>query len=118
MKSNISCDCNIIHEAVVTSAKLGLPCDNDILSVANLFKVLGDGTRMKIVLGLLGSEMCVCDISALLNMTKSAISHQLAVLKKANIVASRRDGKAIYYSLNDCHVRDIITTTLEHIRHI
>ena len=114
-RDNIRCDCDVIHEDMVESARLTMPSDDNIINVAKLFKVLGDKTRCRIVFSLVASELCVCDISSLLNMTKSAISHQLATLKVAEVVKSRRDGKTVYYSLASDHVREIIRDTLANI---
>ena len=116
-RSNISCDCEVIHEEMVEKSKIAMPLDEEVLSVAKLFKVLGDNTRCRIVFSLIDIELCVCDICSLLNMTKSAISHQLSTLKQAHVVKSRREGKSIYYSLDDRHVKDIIRDTLVHIKH-
>lgn len=90
--------------------------DSELYDLADFFKVLGDSTRIKIMSALDANEMCVCDLAVLLNMTKSAISHQLRSLKQANLVRFRREGKVVYYSLSDDHVRDIFTKGLEHIR--
>lgn len=114
-RDNIMCDCEVIHENMVESARLTMPSDDNIISVAKLFKVLGDNTRCRIVFSLVASELCVCDISSLLNMTKSAISHQLATLKIAEVVKSRREGKTVYYSLSSEHVREIIRDTLANV---
>jgi ArsR family transcriptional regulator len=93
-----------------------MPCEEDIYDLADFFKVLGDSTRTKIIWALDESEMCVCDIAALLNMTKSAISHQLRALRNADLVKFRREGKTVFYSLKDQHVRDVYEIGMEHIR--
>lgn len=118
MKKNIVCDCNIIHQDVVSKVMANTPSDEDIMAVADFFKVLGEYTRAKIVFCLLESELCVCDICSLLNMTKSTVSHQLAILKKVNIVKYERRGKEVYYSLDDNHISDIVRETLVHLKHI
>lgn len=118
MKKNITCDCNIIHHDIVDNVIKNLPNENDIESVSKIFKVLGDSTRSRIVFALLEAELCVCDISSILNMTKSAISHQLSILKEYNIVKYRKSGKQVYYSLDDDHIIDIIRQTLVHVKHI
>ncbi|MDR3244322.1 MAG: metalloregulator ArsR/SmtB family transcription factor, partial [Elusimicrobiota bacterium] len=82
---------------------------------AGFFSIFGDGTRIKILWALRQSEICVCDIAALLNMTKSSISHQLRILKQARLIKFRKDGKKVYYSLSDAHVEDIIDEGFEHI---
>lgn len=109
------CNCNIIHEDVVRNVKNNIPNEKTLHELAELFKVLGDCTRVKILYALLNAEMCVCDIAALLEMTQSAISHQLRVLKQSRLVKYRRDGKVIYYSLDDEHVKHIFDQGLIHI---
>jgi transcriptional regulator, ArsR family len=101
------CDCDVIHEDVVNQVKEKMPQEETLYDLAELFKVFGDTTRIKILWALDEAEMCVCDIAVLLNMTQSAISHQLRVLKQANLVKNRREGKVVYYSLNDEHVKQI-----------
>lgn len=112
------CDCNIIHENVVSSVKEKMPDEEKLYDLAELFKVFGDSTRIKILCALAESEMCVCDISALLNMTQSAISHQLRILKQAKLVKSRREGKVVFYSLDDDHVKQIFNQGLDHINEL
>ena len=101
------CDCDVIHEETVTLARDRMPPEEDLYNLAELFKVFGDSTRIRILCALDEAEMCVCDIAYLLNMTQSAISHQLRVLKQASLVRSRKDGKIVYYALNDEHVKKI-----------
>lgn len=109
------CDCNVIHEDVVMKVKgLMLP-EEELYDLAELFKVFGDSTRIKILYALFNSDMCVCDIAFLLNMTQSAISHQLRVLKQAKLVKFKRDGKVVFYSLDDEHVKQIIDLGLIHV---
>lgn len=110
------CNCNIIHEDVVRDVKNNIPNEKTLYELAELFKVLSDCTRVKILYALLNAEMCVCDIAALLGMTQSAISHQLRVLKQSRLVKHRRDGKVVYYSLDDEHVKQIFDQGLIHIR--
>lgn len=117
LKNNIVCDCNTIHKDIVSKVIADLPEDMDIMEVGKLFKVLGEYTRVKIVVSLLESDLCVCDIAYVLNMTKSTVSHQLAVLKKMNIVKYERRGKEVVYSLDDDHVKSIISKAFEHIGH-
>ena len=93
----------------------GLPDEESLYDLAELFKVFGDTTRIRILYVLFESEMCVCDIAEILNMTQSAISHQLRVLKQARLVRNRREGKQIYYFLADDHVRTIIGQGMEHV---
>ena len=110
-----SCSCNIIHKDVVEEVKDKLPQEEILYDLAELFKVFGDSTRIKIICSLFESEMCVCDLSALLNISQSAISHQLRVLKSARLVKFRRAGKVIYYSLDDEHIKHIFDAGLHHI---
>lgn len=113
---NIFCDCDVIHREVVESVKKKMPDEDILYDLSDFFKVLGDSTRVKIMWALDENEMCVCDLAVLLNMTKSAISHQLKSLKQANLVKFRREGKVVYYSLSDDHVKEIFEKGLEHIR--
>lgn len=116
MKEEIFCDCDVIHAEVVDDVKKRMPSIEDLENLGKFFKILGDSTRVKIIWALDESEMCVCDIAVLLNMTKSAISHQLKTLKEANLVKFRREGKVVYYSLKDDHVKDIFEKGMEHIK--
>lgn len=109
------CDCNVIHDDIVNSVKEKMPDEEKLYDLAELFKVFGDTTRIKILWALAESEMCVCDIAVLLNMTQSAISHQLRVLKQTRLVKNRKDGKIVFYSLNDAHVKHIFEQGLIHI---
>ena len=110
-----SCNGNIIHEDIVVRVKDQLPAEETLYDLAELFKVFGDTTRIKIICALFESEMCVCDIAALLGMNQSAISHQLRVLKQARLVKFRREGKVVYYSLDDEHIKHIYDAGLNHI---
>lgn len=110
-----SCNCTIIHEDIVNNVKSVMPKDEILYDLAEVFKVFGDTTRIKILYALFESEMCVCDIAALLGMNQSAISHQLRVLKQARLVKNRKDGKVVYYSLDDDHVKQIFKQGLVHI---
>ena len=110
-----SCNGNIIHEDIVVRVKDQLPAEETLYDLAELFKVFGDTTRIKIICALFESEMCVCDLSVLLNISQSAISHQLRVLKSARLVKFRRAGKVIYYSLDDEHIKQIFDAGLHHI---
>lgn len=119
MKENIEidrCDCSVIHEDVVNRVKGNMPQEETLYDLAELFKVFGDSTRVRILWALDESEMCVCDIAVLLNMTQSAISHQLRVLKQARLVKNRRDGKVVFYSLEDEHIKGIFDLGLIHIK--
>ncbi len=92
-----------------------MPSEEELYDLAELFKVFGDTTRIRILYELFGGELCVGDIAEKLSMTQSAISHQLRVLKTSRLVRSRRDGKTVYYALDDDHVRDIIEKGVEHV---
>lgn len=109
------CDCVVIHDEIVNRVKNRMPGEETLYDLAELFKVFGDSTRINILWALFESEMCVCDIAYLLNMTQSAISHQLRVLKQAKMVKNRREGKIVYYSLKDEHIKQIFDQGLIHI---
>lgn len=117
MEGNLTESCieNEVHESIVKDVREKLPDEEILYDLAELFKVFGDSTRIKILYVLLESEMCVCDIAALLNMTQSAISHQLRVLKASSLVKFRREGKAIFYSLADDHVCTILSQGMDHV---
>ncbi len=110
-----TCECSVIHEEVVSLVRERMPEEETLYDLAELFKVFGDTTRIRILWALHEAELCVCDIAFLLNMTQSAISHQLRVLKQAKLVKNRRDGKVIYYSLDDEHVKRIFDQGMIHI---
>jgi len=103
------------HEETLKNLKVKMPSDELLCDLGDLFKVFGDTTRIKILYSLFESELCVCAIAELLNMTQSAISHQLKVLKDAKLIANRREGKTIFYFLADDHVRSIIGQGYEHL---
>jgi ArsR family transcriptional regulator len=109
------CDCNTIHEDTVKRVLSKMPTEGKLYDLAELFKVFGDLTRIKILCALNASEMCVCDLAVLLDMTHSSISHQLRVLKQAKLVRYRRDGKIVYYSIDDEHVEHIFDQGLIHL---
>lgn len=109
------CDCNVIHEDVVNQVREKMPQEENLCDLAELFKVFGDSTRVKILWALNEAEMCVCDIAVLLNMTQSAISHQLRVLRQATLVKNRKEGKVVYYSLDDDHIKHIFDQGFIHI---
>lgn len=111
-----SCDCILIHKETVEYVAGKMPSEEDLYDLAELFKVFGDTTRIKILCALVEAEMCVCDIAALLNMTQSSISHQLRILKQARLVRYRRDGKVVYYSIDDEHVKQIFDQGLIHLK--
>ena len=103
------------HTALVDKLQRELPDDEKLCDLADLFKIFGDTTRMRILFSLFESELCVCAICELLGMNQSAISHQLKVLKDNNLVACRREGKTVYYFLADEHVRLIIAQGFDHL---
>ncbi|MPW27139.1 metalloregulator ArsR/SmtB family transcription factor [Alkalibaculum sp. M08DMB] len=114
-QQNYRCDCNVIHQDIIDNVSSKMPEEKKALKLADFFKVFGDGTRIKILYALFNSEMCVCDISSLLNMNQSAISHQLRILKQARLIKNRKDGKVVYYSLDDEHVAQILNDGVNHI---
>lgn len=116
-KKELVCDCNIIHQNAVNIALKNKPKEKELENLTTLFKILGDSTRTKILWILDHHEMCVCDIANVLNMTKSSISHQLAILREAGIVRFRRNGKEVYYTLDDEHISRLYEIGLEHINH-
>ena len=117
-KHSEMCDCNEVHTEIVDKVKEVMEDTEVLYALSDFFKVISDSTRIRIMAALDGGEMCVCDLSALLDMTKSAISHQLKSLKDAKLVKSRREGKNVFYSLKDDHVRLIFEMGIEHIKEI
>ena len=109
------CDQVFVHEDLVKKVNEGMPEEEELYDLAELFKVFGDSTRIRILYVLFEAEVCVCDLAQALNMTQSAISHQLRILKQSRLVKSRREGKSVFYSLADAHVRTIIAQGREHI---
>ncbi len=109
------CETVQAHEDIIKKVTEQMPDEELLYDLAELFKVFGDSTRIKILYLLFESEMCVCDIAQLLSMTVSAISHQLRVLKQSQLVRFRRDGKTVYYSLADEHVRSILAQGMDHV---
>lgn len=109
------CDCNEIHEDLLKIVNDTMPEETELYDLAELFKGFGDSTRIRILFVLFEAEVCVCDLAKVLNMTQSAISHQLRILKANKLVNSRREGKSVFYSLADGHVRTIIAQGREHI---
>lgn len=109
------CDYSHVHQEIVEQVERAMPEDEILYDLAELFKIFGDSTRIKILYVLFESEMCVCDIARLLGMTQSAISHQLRSLKQSKLVKYRREGKTVFYSLADGHVRTILGQGMDHI---
>ena len=116
-RNEFICDCNAIHEEVVLETKKKMFSEELYCSIAEFFKIVGDSTRCKIISALQNSEMCVCDLANVLGMSKSSISHQLSKMKDRGIVKKRKSGKEVYYSLDDEHVAEIFSLTVEHISH-
>lgn len=110
-----ACSFLCVHEDVVMQVQNNLPEEARLLRLAELFKVFGDGTRIRILYVLLEAEVCVCDLATLLGMTQSAVSHQLRILKTARLIKARRDGKTVFYSLADDHVATLLRQGMEHI---
>ena len=110
------CGCLFVHEDAVSEVLGEMPDDETLYDLAELFKVFGDSTRIKILYALFEAELCVCDISKLLGLTQSAVSHQLRVLKNSRLVKFRRAGKTVFYALADGHVRRIIAQGMDHIK--
>ena len=115
MKNIDTCESEIIHDDIVNAVRKTFPVDEILFDLSDFYKIFGDTTRVKILYALDKSELCVCDISALLKMSVSAVSHQLRTLREAYLVRSKRQGKIIYYSLADDHVKSILECGLEHI---
>ena len=109
------CEVFCIHAETVQNVRSVMPEEGKLQELADFYKVFGEASRIKILYALLQTEMCVCDLAALLGMTQSAISHQLRVLKQAKLVKNRREGKTIFYSLADGHIQNIISQGMEHI---
>ena len=110
------CEVTLIHEDNVKKAINELPDDELIVDLSDMFKIFGDQTRVKILMALESGELCVCDIAAVMDMSQSAISHQLRVLKQSNIVKTRRQGKVVYYSISDDHVKEIFDIAIVHVQ--
>ena len=110
------CEAYEVHEDKIKAASEQMPDEDELYDLAELFKVFGDSTRIRILFVLFQSEMCVCDLAQSLNMNQSAISHQLKILKQAKLVRSRREGKSVFYSLADSHIKTIMNQGMEHIR--
>lgn len=112
----VCCEDYHVHPSLIECAQDALPGEEEMLRVSELFKVLGDGTRMRILFVLLAQEMCVCDLSETLKMTTSAVSHQLRILRQAHLVRYRRVGKTVFYALADDHVKTLLSQGLDHVR--
>lgn len=110
------CDCYAIHKDVIERVEAKMPSSQNFHDLANLYKMFADSTRIKILWALSKEEMCVCDLAVLLDMTKSAISHQLKSLRLAKLVKYSKQGRTVYYSLVPCHVKDVLEQGFEHIK--
>ena len=115
MEQYFCCGCEVIHKSMVLDTQQKMKPEEDYARLASLYKLFGDGTRVKLLHALEQNELCVCDLAALLGVTKSAVSHQLKALRLANLVKSRRDGQIIYYSLADDHVKQILDMGFAHL---
>lgn len=109
------CDCEVIHKEKVIKAKASMIDDEVLLNIADFYKAMSDSTRIKIINILEKNELCVCDISSILNMTKSAVSHQLKNLREMNLITSRKVGKEVWYTLADDHVKQVFDISLAHV---
>ena len=114
-KTAPGCDFLFVHQDIVDRVNSAMPGEEELFDLAELFKVFGDSTRIKILYLLFEAEMCVCDIAQLLGMTQSAISHQLRSLKQSKLVKARREGKTVFYALADDHVHTILSQGMEHV---
>lgn len=117
MEENL-CEITIIHEDVVEKVKKIMPEDDEIYDLAEFFKIFADSTRMKIIYALMENELCVCDLANIVNTTQSAISHQLKILRQSKLVKFRKEGKVVYYSLDDEHISQIVKKGREHIEEL
>ena len=115
VRNSECCDCSMIHEDIVQQVRRQMPEEEPIYEVADLFKVFGDSTRARIICALSIAELCVCDLSALLDLSQSAVSHQLRTLKQARMVKNRRSGKVVYYSLDDEHIKILFDIAFQHV---
>lgn len=115
-KNTFTCDCHAVNEQMVQQVLKDMPAETVFAELADFYKIIGDNTRCKLIWALQGRQMCVCDLASLLSMTKSAISHQLRKLRECGVVKSRREGKEVYYCLDDDHIAQIFTLTMTHIK--
>ena len=116
-KNEFICDCNIIHKDVVENTSKKMPDWDTFIKLAEFFRIIGDTTRARILFALDQNEMCVCDIANVLGMSKSSISHQLGTLRRSGIVKCRKEGKEVFYMLDDEHVKEVFEIGMEHIEH-
>ena len=116
-KNEFTCDCGVIHHELVESVLSRMPSEEVFASLAAFYKVLSDPTRCKLISALQSGEMCVCDLANVLSMSKSSVSHQLGKMRQNGVVRCRREGKEVYYSIDDEHVAEIFALTLAHVSH-
>ncbi len=109
------CEFLFVHEETVRKVREKMPEEDTLYDLAEFFKIFGDSTRIRILYALFEQELCVCDIAGLLNLSQTAVSHQLRILKTNKLVKARRDGKTVFYSLDDSHVHDILDMGIEHL---
>lgn len=114
-KNEFVCKENCIHYNKIKEAKKAEPKEEEIIEMADAFKLFSDSTRLRIICAILNKELCVCDLCELLNLTQSNVSHQLQLLRTAKLVKYRKEGKQVFYSLQDNHVEEIIRMALDHI---
>ena len=117
VKENDICEVNYVHESVVQEVRSRMPATHEVEQLAALFKVMGDPTRIRIIKALFLHELCVCDLTTVLGMTQSAVSHQLRVLRDHRLVKFRRDGKIVFYALDDHHIINLFREGLAHVLH-
>lgn len=116
-RNEFICDCNVIHQDMVESTIKRMPEADTFNKLAAFFKIIGDTTRTRILFALDQNEMCVCDIANVLGMSKSSISHQLGTLRRSGIVKCRKEGKEVFYMLDDEHIKKVFEIGIEHIEH-
>lgn len=112
----VSCQVNIIHQKQVEQATATMPAEYLVSEAAELFSLLGDNSRLRILQALSTTELCVCDLAAILNASSSAVSHQLRLMRAKGLVRYRKEGKIAYYSLADSYVRGVLSSTFEHLQ--
>ena len=110
------CDCKPKNIELDQQVKDNMPAFDDIMDLSDFFKIMGDSTRLQLLMSLQQSEMCVSDLANVLNMTKSAVSHQLKTLRVSKLIKSRKEGKTVIYSLDDAHVHEVLAKSIEHIK--
>jgi ArsR family transcriptional regulator len=114
---NLACEERVVHVAAVLAARTTLPSGGVLSDLADVFAALADPTRLRIVAALTGQELCVCDLAAAIGLSESAVSHQLRGLRLLGLVRTRREGRRVYYALDDAHVADLYRVALDHVGH-